>query len=109
MSVPEQLKQLMDQRHLTIYSLAQKSELHWQTIKNLFSRTSNPTVSTMEKICKGLNITMAQFFKTEDESLHFVTAEQAYLLGRWESISDEDKETLNKILDTMIKANGTSL
>lgn len=52
---------------------------------------------------------MAQFFKTEDESLHFVTAEQAYLLERWESISDEDKETLNKILDTMIKANGTSL
>jgi len=75
------LQQLMDERRLNIYSLAKKSNLSWNTIKNFYSRQTKPTVATLSMLCDGLGITMAQFFDAEGESVH-LTAEQQHLLSR---------------------------
>lgn len=105
MNVPERLDALMKERNLTIYALAKASGLHWQTIKNLFSRTSNPSVATMACICNGLGITLSQFFAEDDESAIALTAEQEYLLKRWNTISTEDKRIISDMLDVMNRKN----
>lgn len=61
MDVPARLKQLMDERGMNVYALARASEVSWQTVKNIFTLTSNPSVGTLQKICHGLGITMAHF------------------------------------------------
>lgn len=102
MNVPDRVKQLMDERGLTIYALAKASDLHWQTIKNLFTRTSNPSVATMTSICKGLGITMSQFFAEDGDSV-VLTEKQTHILRRWESISEEDQKIISDMLDVMIR------
>ena len=62
-NVRDRLKQLMDERDLNMYSLAKRSGLSWNTIKNIFSRSTNPTVTTLSMLCDGLGITLAQFFE----------------------------------------------
>lgn len=103
MNVSDRLAQLMEERKLTIYSLAQTSGLHWQTIKNLFTRTSNPSVATLTSICDGLGIAMAQFFAEEGETTITLTADQQYLLDRWNNISQDDKKIISSMLNVMLR------
>ena len=61
----ERLKVLMEERGMNIHSLAKKSGLSWNTIKNFFVRDTKPTVMTVSMLCDGLGITLAQFFDVE--------------------------------------------
>ena len=103
MNVPDRLEQLMRERGLTVYGLAKRSGLYWQTIKNLFTRTSNPSVATMTSICRGLGITMSQFFAEEEDAIT-LTAEQRHLLDRWNRISQSDREIIGGMLDAMLRS-----
>lgn len=103
MNVPERLKQLMSDRSMTVYALAKASGLHWQTIKNLFVKTSNPSVATMTSICNGLGITLSQFFAEENETAITLTAEQNLLLQKWNSISKADQQIIISMLDVMLR------
>lgn len=59
--------QLCGQRNITINKLATISALPPSSIKNiLYGRSSDPRLLTIKKICDGLEITLAEFFDTED-------------------------------------------
>jgi len=73
----------------------------WNTIKNFYARDSKPTLTTIELLCNGLGITLAQFFDEEGTSVS-LTAEQQYVLDRWSRISDEEKQIISGMLDVMV-------
>lgn len=55
------------QRNITINKLAAISALPPSSIKNiLYGRSSDPRLLTIKKICDGLEITLAEFFDTEE-------------------------------------------
>lgn len=59
--------QLCGQRNITINKLAAISALPPSSIKNiLYGRSSDPRLLTIKKICNGLEITLAEFFDTEE-------------------------------------------
>ena len=101
MDFTSRLKQLMDERGMTMYTLAQRSGLSWNTIKNIFVRESRPTVTTLELLCKGLGISVAQFFDDSGETVQ-LTAEQQHLLARWSIVSDEERKIISDMLDIMV-------
>ena len=100
-NVRDRLKQLMDERDLNMYSLAKRSGLSWNTIKNIFSRSTNPTVTTLSMLCDGLGITLSQFFEEGNDNFH-LTAEQQYLINRWDQLSDREKETVSSMMDVIL-------
>ena len=100
-NVRNRLKQLMDERDLNMYSLAKRSGLAWNTIKNIFSRSTNPTVTTLSMLCDGLGITLSQFFEEGNDNLH-LTAEQQHLINRWDQLSDREKETVSSMMDVIL-------
>lgn len=100
-NVRERLQALMDERGLNIYSLAKRSGLSWNTIKNIFSRKTNPTITTLSMLCDGLGITLAQFFEEGDDTAH-LTAEQRHLMNRWDQLSDHEKETISNLVDIIL-------
>ena len=100
-NIRDRLQQLMDERGLNKYSLAQRSGLSWNTIKNIFSRSTNPTVTTLSLLCDGLGITLAQFFD-EGDGGSYLTAEQQHLINRWDQLSDREKATVNSVVDTIL-------
>ena len=73
-AVKMRILELCRERNITINKLSTICGLTQSTLNNIMHREgSKPTVSTIKKICDGLEITMAEFFtsdifdKTEQE------------------------------------------
>ena len=99
--IGERLQQLMDERGLNMYSLAKRSGLSWNTLKNFYSRQSKPTVTTISMLCDGLAITLSQFFEEESDNAH-LTAEQQHLINRWNQLTDNEKQTISDTIDLIL-------
>lgn len=74
-------------------TLSQKTNISQSSLSNLMKRGSTPTFYTLERICEGLGITLAQFFSIESEKPD-LTAEQKKVLATWDSLSDQEKKAV---------------
>ncbi len=97
----ERIQQLCQKQHLSLYRLAQKSELPYSSISNIIHRRTCPTVSTIEKLCKGFNITPSEFFDFVhypliDESL---SEEEDELIRKYRSLSLRKRKLLQAYID----------
>lgn len=65
--VATRILQLCKENNLTINGLARLSAVPPSTLKNILNGVSkNPGVVTIKLLCDGLNITLADFFNTEE-------------------------------------------
>ena len=85
---------------MTQYELAKRAGMTQSSISNLMSRGTVPTLGTLEKICKGFGITLAQFF-TEEGKFPDLSEEQQEMLNAWETLSTKEKAALMKILESI--------
>lgn len=85
----ERVQELLAERKWTAYKLAKESGLPQSTITNLFSRNYDPSIATLEAVCRGLGITMSQFF-AEGELVE-LSEEQYQFFSDWAMLSPEDK------------------
>lgn len=100
MNIPERINELLKQRGWTAYRLAQEADIPQSTLSNIFNRPYEPTVSTLEIICKGFGITMSEFF-AEDGQPMTLTAQQRETLEHWSKLSVEQQKILLDFLKTM--------
>ena len=98
MDTHERLRQLLNERGWTEYRLAKNCGLSESTIANIYRRNTVPSLATLEAICKGFGITMAQFF-AEDDMVE-LTPELRKLFDRWTALTDEQKAALWQIIKT---------
>lgn len=62
-AIAQRLLQLCQERHLTLNKLSTICGMTQSTLNNIINTGSkNPTVSTVKKVCDGLDISLAQFF-----------------------------------------------
>ena len=101
MDVNERLRQLLQAQGWTQYRLAKESGLSESTLANLFKRNTVPTVSTLEQICSGFGITLAQFF-AEGNTVE-LTPELAELFDGWRSLTAEQKAAVNHMINAFRK------
>ena len=99
MDATEKIQELMKQRGWSAYKLARQSGLSESTIANLIHRNTTPTIPTLEAICKGLNITLSQFFS--DDGVIEVSPELKPLIDCWSALSPEQREAALKLLQLM--------
>ena len=65
-AIQRRIRELCDERNITVNKLATICCITQSTINNILSRrTTKPTVSTIKKICDGLDITLSEFFDTD--------------------------------------------
>ena len=57
------VRELLDARGLTMYQLSVLSDVPYCTLKSTENRRGRLSVDTIFKICRGLRITMSEFFK----------------------------------------------
>jgi transcriptional regulator with XRE-family HTH domain len=89
----------MDERNWTEYRLAKESSLSQSTIANLYRRNTVPSIATLEAICNGFGITLAQFFC--EGNMVELTAEQKELFCRWVTLTKEQKHLLMELISNM--------
>ena len=93
------IRELMAERQWSEYRLALESGLSQSTISNIFSRNTTPSISTLESICKGFGITLAQFFAEGDWVE--LTPEQHEMFDVWSSLTAAQKEALRQLIAVM--------
>ncbi len=65
-AVKERILELCREYDITLNKLANNSGITQSTLNNITSgRNNSTTVSTVKKICDGLNITMEDFFDSD--------------------------------------------
>lgn len=102
MDVTQKLMLILEDRGWSEYRLAKESNLPHSAVLNIFQRNNQPSISTLEAMCNGLGITLAQFF-TEDESLVMLTEEQKEILEKYEALSKAQKEMIVDLLNVMFR------
>ena len=94
MDAKARIRELMAERKWSEYRLAIASGLSQSTVANIFNRNTTPSVATLESICAGFGITLAQFF-AEGEMVE-LTEEQREMFSAWSTLTKEQKEALQQ-------------
>lgn len=94
----KRIKELTEKRGWTMYQLSQAAGIPQSTLSNLFIRSNAPSVSTLEKICDALGITLSEFFDV-GKSKH--QEEEEFILTKWRTLSRESQRALIEFLNTI--------
>ena len=94
------IRELMTRRGWTIYRLSKESGITITTLINLFSRSKQPSLQTVEIICETMNISLAEFF-AQDSAPGGFTEEQTKLFTLWDSLTEEQKDAMLELLHSM--------
>ena len=97
MDTLERIRQLLNERNWTEYRLEKESGLSDSTIKNNYKRNTQPTIDTLEAICRGFGITLAQFFAEGD--MVELTPEQKELIALVEDFAKNEVAPISKEYD----------
>jgi len=73
--------------------------LSQSTIANIFKRNTTPSIATLESICEGFDISLAQFFA--EGSMVELNPEQQQMFSAWSSLTKPQKEALNHLIRVM--------
>lgn len=84
------------------YALAENSGLTQSTISTWRRRNLQPNVASIEKICSGLGISLAQFFQ-EEESV-YLTPDQKEVLDLWSRLSPAQRDAVTQLLRSFLSA-----
>lgn len=101
MDAKARIKELMEERGWSEYRLAIASGLSQSTVANIFNRNTTPSVATLESICSGFGITLAQFFAEGD--MVELTEEQKEMFAAWSALTREQKDVLAQLILVMKK------
>ena len=96
MDVKARIVQLMRARGWSEYRLAIESGLSQSTIANIFSRSTTPSIATVESICGAFGITLAQFFA--EGSMVELTDAQMKMFEAWSTLSQPQKEVIEQLI-----------
>lgn len=99
MDVKKKLLALMEEKHWTYYRLSKEADVSWSTIRNMFDRGTEPTLPTLEAICKGLGITLEALLLGEDAA--DLSPDQRDLLSNWGKLDDADKRLYLDLLRSL--------
>jgi len=99
MGTKERILQLMSESGWSQYRLAKEAGLSQSTIANIFKRNTTPKEVTVEAICKGFGITLAQFYS--EKNLVAVSDEQMELFDQWIALSPSKKLLVSELIRNM--------
>lgn len=100
MNTLDKIKSLLDKRGWSIYRLAKNADMSQSTLANLFNRNYEPTIATLEAICKGFGITMSEFFASDGDSV-VLTAQQKEMLDNWSKLDENQQRILLELIKSM--------
>ena len=99
MDTKQRIAELRQERGWSNYELAKRSGLQLPTIQNMYHRNYEPTLPTLQAICKAFGISLSQFFAEGD--LVDLTPEQHETLAIWNRLSDDQKRIVRDLMINM--------
>ena len=79
--------------------MAKEAGIPWSTVRNMFKRNTEPSIGTLEAICKGMGMTFPQFFDVENQM--GLTGEQRQLINQWSKLDERKKRLVSELVDAL--------
>jgi len=100
MDILNRIKQLKNERGWSNYRLAKECGMSEGALNNLFRLNNQPTIPTLEALCKGFGLSLSQFFAEASEAV-VLNGEQREMLDIWNTLNKEQKAALLELLKKM--------
>ncbi len=102
--VMDRIEDLARKRHMSLGALMDNAELsttiyQWRKTKNR-DTTKTPSLKSIEKVCKYLNISLSQFFADEEEEL---TIRQQTVSNKLKQLNDDELGAIENLIETFIR------
>lgn len=102
MDVHSKLRIFLNDKGWTEYRLSKESGLSESTLANIFKRNTQPSIPTLEAICRGFGITLSQFF-AEDEMVE-LSPELKELFDGWVTLTADQKKAVLQMIQAFQKS-----
>ena len=97
MTVREKLLALLQTRGWSFYRLAKESGVAWSTIRNMFERGTDPTLSTLEALCTGLDVSLVELLQDDSQT----PDAPAELLEAWQKLSEKNQQLALELMHAL--------
>ena len=82
------IKELCASRSWTYYCLAKEADIPYSSLSTMLHKAYVPSIPSLIKICRGFDITLAQFFSEEDDTAK-LSKKQKVCLERWDKLNEQ--------------------
>lgn len=96
MNILEKIDMLRVEKGWTVYQLAEESGVSQSTLSNMFIRKTLPSITTLEALCKGFGISLADFFADTLEDKKSI--DENSLIKEYRKLSNKNKEIIKKLI-----------
>lgn len=87
----QRIKNICQSRNWSVYRLAKESGIAYSCLNNMFNRNTEPTLPTLASLCRGLNISLSDFFSDKDLDIIPLNADTKELVISYNNLSPRDK------------------
>lgn len=89
------IKKIIAEKHISIYELAQKSDLTEACIRNWYTkRNYTPSLKAIEKISEALDVSVTEIMKDENAETCVLDKEQKELLEKWTLLGEKQRKSI---------------
>jgi len=99
------IQEILAERSWSVYKLAKESDIPYSSLNNIFIRHTTPTIISLEKICKGFNISLSEFFSYDipiKQKTDLTTYERT-IINTYRELNRNDKKILEAYLYGLAK------
>lgn len=103
--VKARIKDIIEQKGVSIYNLADKADLTEACIRNWYTkRNYTPSLEAIEKICRALDISVAELFCEDNEKMMPVNETERVLLENWIKLEEKQKKVILMQMDVFLNS-----
>ena len=99
MDILDKINKLRIQRGWSMYKLAEECDVTPSTIANMFARETLPSLTTLMAICKGLDLSLSDFFCESDEKADEL--DERDLLKNYRKLDPKTKKAVKQFLKSL--------
>lgn len=95
------IQSLCAARSWTLYRLAKESGITYSTLCTMLHKATAPSIPTLIKLCRGFNISLSEFFDTNNDWATLTQDDKQYLL-QWRKLNKRNQKAAEQYLQFLL-------
>lgn len=103
MELSERLYYWRNQKNMSVYKLSKLSGVSENHIRNIENGKKQPTIKILQALTDGLNITLSEFFNTDDSKVSYLSEGKRRILEYYRRMPKNKADILIEFYERMCK------